>query len=627
LLVVGLCQVLGQICADPNCLPTACLNGPYNCTACQGSYDLDYKGFCVNCGAVQGFYFNATTKKCEGCKQAKCDRCDVNQCTSCEDYYGINQTSGACAACPPHADRCTHNTSFNYMQVQRCDPTYYPNDTSHCIACPSNLTHCTQCWNQDICLSCDERYEVSQTTGLCVACPDHCLECQNGICGLCEDGYDVDFFTGNCSSTTCSSSFCSSVGQMLLPERDGITCGGACTGGQCCAGVASGWFGVWSYRQNGANVVCDNLQTILVTKEGCNPNRFLSLNNTCLSDGTFEITQTLAVTCAVGLPQLSGIRQDCIVDGRPIGDDLAIVQCPNDPRCALRCTTCINGTCMGCMTGYYLQSTSCTACSANCGECASGTQCTTCNGGYYVNANGGCTVCPTRCALCDSATVCTLCKEGSRLNNTDCVACSSGVNCTRCNANDRCTRCSDGNVYNNVNNTCDYLPANVSNYFFEVNGTLIVTDCENGYYIASPPRRCIACSAGCDRCNNATDCTRCTSNYYANATGQCNSCDSAIKYCADCDLRGTVVWCNACVQGKGFVNEPQKCASCASSYNCDQCLPYSHNPKTGCLSCKPGYSSVGHPNHRCYSLTSAASFLHPSVLFGVVIMALATYLL
>jgi hypothetical protein len=76
------------------------------------------------------------------------------------------------------------------------------------------------------------------------------------------------------------------------------------------------------------------------------------------------------------------------------------------------------------------------------------------------------------------------------------------------------------------------------------------------------------------------------------------------------------------------VNEPQKCASCSSGYNCAECLSYNFNPKTGCLSCKDGYTWViEHPNLRCYADGSAATLLHPSVFFGVVMMALATYLL
>jgi hypothetical protein len=98
-------------------------------------------------------------------------------------------------------------------------------------------------------------------------------------------------------------------------------------------------------------------------------------------------------------------------------------------------------------------------------------------------------------------------------------------------------------------------------------------------------------------------------------------CNATIDGCATCTLQGSNVWCLTCAQGKGFVNNPQQCSACSKSYNCDQCLPYNHNPKGGCFSCPRGYTFDS--KHRCGVSVSGADLARPSLLFGVM-MALAT---
>jgi hypothetical protein len=55
--------------------------------------------------------------------------------------------------------------------------------------------------------------------------------------------------------------------------------------------------------------------------------------------------------------------------------------------------------------------------------------CARCNPGYYVNA-GTCTACSANCLLCRSGSACDACKLSAYLSAGNCLACITG--CGRC---------------------------------------------------------------------------------------------------------------------------------------------------------------------------------------------------
>lgn len=117
-----------------------------------------------------------------------------------------------------------------------------------------------------------------------------------------------------------------------------------------------------------------------------------------------------------------------------------------------------------CPSGYYLNTGSCSRCSANCLECTSATVCTSCPVGTFLNPvtsacaatcpNGMfpsgslCAACPVGCLICNSATLCSSCASGYFLYNSGCstscpasytIANTSSNTCDACSSS--CTTC------------------------------------------------------------------------------------------------------------------------------------------------------------------------------------------
>ena len=112
------------------------------------------------------------------------------------------------------------------------------------------------------------------------------------------------------------------------------------------------------------------------------------------------------------------------------------------------CVSCVTGatvnattTVCECNTGFFQDSTICTACPSKCSTCTSATLCVgcadtttrdvtnncVCNNGMYESGTAICSACPTLCLTCSAATVCTSCVTADNrvLNNGQCV-CATG---------------------------------------------------------------------------------------------------------------------------------------------------------------------------------------------------------
>ena len=141
-------------------------------------------------------------------------------------------------------------------------------------------------------------------------------------------------------------------------------------------------------------------------------------------------------------------------------------------------TTIYAAYCTKCLKGYYISADtlSCQACSSNCYDCSSGTNCVTClatftrtlvatsyicvcNAGsylYYDAVTKQCQNCGyfmTDCVTCSSSSTCLSCITGSAVvSGNSCAACPS--NCTSCSANTlACTACSNP-TYSIVSGRC-----------------------------------------------------------------------------------------------------------------------------------------------------------------------------
>ena len=72
------------------------------------------------------------------------------------------------------------------------------------------------------------------------------------------------------------------------------------------------------------------------------------------------------------------------------------------------CIVCSSSTtCQFYKTTSGTGNASCQICSTGCATCASSSNCTSCNVGYYlISASGTCNTCINNCIGCSSATVC-----------------------------------------------------------------------------------------------------------------------------------------------------------------------------------------------------------------------------
>jgi hypothetical protein len=92
--------------------------------------------------------------------------------------------------------------------------------------------------------------------------------------------------------------------------------------------------------------------------------------------------------------------------------------------CTSSCLTCVNAstTCTSCHSGFYLSSSACQPCIANCAACTNGTGCGTCSAGYTPDGSGvcvgnfNCSVI-SHCFNCSIADGCLDCDPGFNLTS------------------------------------------------------------------------------------------------------------------------------------------------------------------------------------------------------------------
>lgn len=108
----------------------------------------------------------------------------------------------------------------------------------------------------------------------------------------------------------------------------------------------------------------------------------------------------------------------------------ATTGCPsNAAACVTWATANIPAIPTACVATFYLNptlATSCTACSGNCAQCTTASNCLTCNNGYYL-ASAVCVSCGTglSCATCSTVTSCTACAQP---NTNAAGVCGSAAN-------------------------------------------------------------------------------------------------------------------------------------------------------------------------------------------------------
>ena len=115
---------------------------------------------------------------------------------------------------------------------------------------------------------------------------------------------------------------------------------------------------------------------------------------------------------------------------------------PNTGLCAAclpNCLSCLDGTtCYQCMPQYYLDTSICLRCSFGCAVCSNSSLCSTCNSGLYLTSLGSCSACSTGVATCTIAAI-QSCSDNYFLLSSICAGCLA--NCLTCNDFVSCSNC------------------------------------------------------------------------------------------------------------------------------------------------------------------------------------------
>lgn len=379
---------VGRSCprCSTNC--TLCSNAT-TCHECQNGQYLTHTNWCDH-ECPDGYYKfgeGDVGRICKACK-APCNTClGPDWCTeckqgmfltpkgtcelSCPDGYwasvGANGVGGTCAICPENCEECKTETT--------------------CTVCTNNTyLHANECKDR-----CPDGEDISNRE--CISCKPGCSQCSNQTwCSECKDGL---FLTANgqCEST-CPDGF------FNLPGTDGI--GGVC---QLCAENCT---------------KCEWWDRCLE----CKAFKYLTHYNWCTK------------ACPAGYFE----------DGEgEVGR--VCVACPdncNTCENSLHCTECKNNSyltpmkqCEGeCPNGFFHEGfrevgRTCQACSANCNQCLSATECLECKGNAYLTEEQDCA------ASCPKGYY----GQGEHIIGNTCQKCSK--DCEECDGLELCTTCAN----------------------------------------------------------------------------------------------------------------------------------------------------------------------------------------
>ena len=281
-----------------------------------------------------------------------------------------------------------------------------------------------------------------------------------------------------------------------------------------------------------------------------------------------------------------------------------------------------NSACV-CPTHTFLDTNKCTSCDSTCQECiGSSTQCTSCNitsgnstsnfyqnkclaacpTGTYSDTSKLCQNCDSSCYTCNGglATNCSACNTTGTSkyfiagNNTCMSACPTGYyadtsfNCQNCDSS--CYTCNGGSTTNCL--TCN--TAGRSQYFMNSNKTCMSSCPTTGYY-ADASLNCQLCDSTCYTCNgrSATNCLTCNTAgtgaypYFIAGNNTCMSACPTTGYYLDsatnCQLCNLT--CSTCNGGLGT-----NCLSCNTTGAGTGTYPYFMNSNKTCISaCPTGY--------------------------------------
>ncbi|CAD8157585.1 unnamed protein product [Paramecium pentaurelia] len=564
-----------------------------NCNQCQfgicQSCILGYKLLLNKCISICGDQIQTNNEDCENddiipfdgcylCKfqcQDECQQCVNGECISCNETYGWYLQNKRCVTkCGDGIiaglEECDINLNFDngdisFNQCFNCKLSC----VQHCLNCDrgictlcqngyflNNLNECENiCGNQTI-----EDFEVCDDDNLngfdgCFSCQydcqSHCQVCVNGQCILCEDGF--------------------------LFDQDSLTCQSIC-----------GDMKLTQYEE------CDDGNDI--PYDGCHNCKYSCTEN---CDNCVEgVCQSCQQGFLLAFPK-------CIPDCKDIIQIQNYDQC-NLKECQSECIICIKGDCYQCQNGWYLNQVE-YICESMCGDqiIVGQEQCE--NFLSYTRDDSQCNnqcqfECPYNCYSC-SFGICQQCQQGYYLIENECHNYCGDYQITkqeqcdddnkqpfdgcfqcRIDCEEQCSICIDGicemclTGYEIIDGSC-----------YSICGDGIITvheDCDDLNSIKND---------GCDQCK-----FQCDQNCYFCEFGKCIFCSIGyqllngvcIPVCGDGIIAGNEECDTGLIYFDGY-----ECVNCKfkCSEGCNNCV-YGL-----CLECKNNYGWYLNLNNQCES--------------------------
>lgn len=209
--------------------------------------------------------------------------------------------------------------------------------------------------------------------------------------------------------------------------------------------------------------------------------------------------------------------------------------CVHDSSNTLQCTEC--------GVGFFLNSGSCSRCTAPCVTCSnSATTCLSCELGFYLNGTAGtCLTCSPFCAECSVNGTCESCQIGYYFSSPNCLSCSA-LGCLTCKNNLKCLTCPAGSYLITATELCETCSTPLPNCF-QCSSPTVCSQCAYGYALTTTgaTTNCTTCSTmtGCYHCSSLSVCLACQSGYWLNG----NTCSPCLEGCRSC-VNGT--YCLTC---------------------------------------------------------------------------------
>uniref|UniRef100_A0AAR2IXQ3 P/Homo B domain-containing protein n=1 Tax=Pygocentrus nattereri TaxID=42514 RepID=A0AAR2IXQ3_PYGNA len=624
----GVC-VVSTICKDGEYLTEngGCKPCDITCHKCTGPKNDD----CFSCLFTRVMDDGRCVRNCNSGKFERdwqCHRChhtchecsDVgpDKCTSCnKDRFGVERylfdhecrdscpeghypsSKNICESCPPHCSVCSsgslclHCAAHFYSKDGTCVKLecgvgeVADVDDDDCVPCEEGCQKCLSGGLGSSCHRiCPERTYADNTTMMCMHCDDHCVNCDESQCYLCEEEY---YLSGSMCVKNCVEGFygdskkecepchpdCRSCGGPFYDDCDSCEDGMRLVDGKC-IDISRVVKCPTSHFVNSKHYECEQCHSFCMLCSGPGKDQC----NTC-KDGEY---QTCVSSCPAGAygNKTSGHCEDCL------------------PGCALcqeahRCLKCRadqaqlylqNGLCVTeCQRGYPNDG-ECRSCAEGCASCEDGADhCLSCDQQYLLHKYTCVSHCPENYYVKDDA----------------CEHCPH--RCTQCERNGKCSECAQ--------------------YYFLHEGKCL-DDCPKGYFTNVQEKKCERCHDDCAACDgpDADDCISCSypsavryngaclsscpSNTYRDGT-ECRDCDWSCLTCSgphpsSCLSCGPKMKLDAnshCesfsrCSSNTFEDEDGECRACHSS-----CLFCSGSGKDQCLSCSPSYYLH---NHMCVAM-------------------------